>query len=190
MQKETRSLIWGVILVIIGFVFLGSNLDWFYFDWGDLWPSVMILGGLFFWVGWLSNRKEFGLLMPGSILLVYGVMFQYSALSGWYHMDELWPGFLLGPGIGFVFMYLLGNREKGLLVPAFILIGLAGIFWIGEDGCSNRAASQDPRSIRLPRSWGRATRASSRSCRPESGRRHPPGGGVLRLRAPPDRRLR
>ncbi len=133
MQKDTRSLIWGVMLIIIGFVFLGSNLDWFSFDWGDLWPSVLILGGLFFWFGWLFNRKEFGLLMPGSILLVYGIMFQYSALYGWYRMDELWPGFLLGPGVGFVFMYLLGNREKGLLVPAFILIGLAGIFWIGDD---------------------------------------------------------
>ena len=133
MQKETRSLVWGVILILIGFLFLGSNLDWFYLEWGDLWPSVLILGGLFFWIGWLSNRREFGLLMPASILLVYGIMFQYSALYGWYYMDDLWPGFLLGPGLGFVFMYLLGNREKGLLVPAYILIGLAGIFWIGDN---------------------------------------------------------
>jgi hypothetical protein len=133
MQKETRSLIWGIILILIGFLFLGNNLDWFYFDWHDLWPTVLILGGIFFWLGWLSNRKEFGLLMPGSILLVYGIMFQYSALNGWYYMDELWPGFLLGPGLGFLFMYLLGNREKGLLVPAFILIGLAALFWIGHD---------------------------------------------------------
>jgi hypothetical protein len=133
MQKETRSLIWGVLLILIGFIFLGSNLDWFSFYWGDLWPLAIILGGLFFWIGWLFNRKEFGLLMPGSILLVYGIMFQYSAHFGWYYMDELWPGFLLGPGLGFLFMYLLGNREKGLLVPAFILIGLATIFGIGDD---------------------------------------------------------
>jgi hypothetical protein len=129
MQKDTRSLIWGIILIIIGFLFLGSNLDWFSFYWGDLWPSALILGGLFFWIGWLFNRKEYGLLMPGTILIVYGIMFQYSALNGWYYMDENWPGFLLGPGLGFLFMYLLGDRNKGLLIPAFILIGLASIFW-------------------------------------------------------------
>ena len=136
MQKETRSLIWGVILILIGFLVLGSNLHWYSFHWGNLWPLAIILGGVFFWTGWLFNRKEFGLLMPGSILLVYGIMFQYSALYGWYNMDQLWPGFLVGPGLGFLFMYLLGNREKGLLIPAFILIGLAVIFWIGEDAFS------------------------------------------------------
>ncbi|UCF65340.1 MAG: hypothetical protein JSW33_05790 [bacterium] len=132
MQKETRSLIWGIILIFVGFVFLGNNLNWFYFDWHDLWPLALILGGFFFWMGWLSNREEYGLLMPGTILLVYGIMLQYSALYGWYYMDEFWPGFLLGPGLGFLFMYLLGKREKGLLIPAFILIGLAALFWIGH----------------------------------------------------------
>ncbi len=133
MNRESRPLIWGILFIIIGFIFLGRNLDWFYFNWQDLWPSLLIAGGVFFWIGWLFNRKEFGLLMPGTILLVYGLMFQYSALYSWYSMDDLWPGFLLGPGLGFLFMYLLGNREKGLLIPAFILIGLAGLFWMGQD---------------------------------------------------------
>jgi flagellar biosynthesis component FlhA len=60
-------------------------------------------------------------------------MFQYSAINGWYYMDDLWPGFLLGPGLGFLFMYLLGNREKGLLIPAFILIVLAILFGMDHD---------------------------------------------------------
>jgi hypothetical protein len=132
MKKETSSLIWGVILIAIGFLLLGNNLHWFSFRFHDLWPSIIILGGLFFWIGWLTNRREFGLLMPGTILIVYGAMFQYSAWSSWYSMDDLWPGFLLGPGLGFVFMYLFGNRERGLLIPAFILVGLSVIFWIGS----------------------------------------------------------
>jgi hypothetical protein len=133
MPRESRSLIWGIILILLGLIFLGKNLDWFDFSWGDYWPSVMIIGGLFFWFGWITKRQEFGLLMPGTILLVYGIMFQYSAINGWYYMDVLWPGFLLGPGLGFLFMYLLGNREKGLLIPAFILIILAALFWMEHD---------------------------------------------------------
>jgi hypothetical protein len=133
MKQESRSLVWGVLLIIIGLLFLGNNLDWFDFDWEDLWPSIMIIGGSLFWIGWLANRKEYGLLMPGTILLVYGLMFQYSAINGWYYMDELWPGFLLGPGLGFFFMYFLGPREKGLLIPAGILTLLSILFWSGRD---------------------------------------------------------
>ncbi len=133
MHRESRSLVWGILLIIIGFLFLLSNLGWFEFDWGDIWPLVIIIGGIMFWIGWLANRKEYGLLMPGTILLVYGCMFQYSVLNGWYYMDIFWPGFLLGPGLGFLFMYLLGNHEKGLLIPGGILIGLAVLFWSGQD---------------------------------------------------------
>ena len=120
MRNETRSLIWGILLIIFGFLFLGHNLGWFYFDWEYIWPLLLIIGGLLFWIGWLAKRQEYGLLMPGTILLVYGLMFEYSAMYGWYYMDDLWPGFLIGPGLGFFFMYLLGTREKGLLIPAFI----------------------------------------------------------------------
>jgi len=133
MQREARSFIWGIILIILGLLFLGRNLEWFDFNWGDYWPTLMIIGGLFFWIGWIVKRHEFGLIMPGTILLVYGIMFQYSALNGWYYMDDLWPGFLLGPGLGFLLMYLLGNREKGLLIPAFILIILAFLFWMDHN---------------------------------------------------------
>jgi hypothetical protein len=133
MRNETRSLIWGILLIIFGFLFLGHNLGWFYFDWEYIWPLLLIIGGLLFWIGWLAKRQEYGLLMPGTILLVYGLMFQYSAMYGWYYMDDLWPGFLLGPGLGFFFMYLLGTREKGLLIPAFILSLLALLFWSGRD---------------------------------------------------------
>ena len=63
MKKETGSLIWGIILIIIGILFLGNNLNWFSFGFNEFWPSLIILGGLFFWFGWLTNRREFGLLM-------------------------------------------------------------------------------------------------------------------------------
>ncbi len=133
MQGELKSLIWGIILILIGFLFLGHNLDWFYLEWEELWPLLMIAGGVFFWIGWIAKRREIGLLMPGTILITYGLLFQYCAVNGWYWMDDLWPVFLLGPGLGFLFMYLLGERESGLLVPAAILIVLSILFWSGHE---------------------------------------------------------
>ncbi|NUO81687.1 hypothetical protein HUU05_16580, partial [candidate division KSB1 bacterium] len=44
-------------------------------------------------------------------------------------MEEWWPTFLAGPGLGLLAMYFGGRRETGLLVPATILIGLASIFY-------------------------------------------------------------
>ena len=133
MRSDYKSLIWGILLIILGFLFLGHNLYWFDLNWEYLWPLLMILGGVLFWAGWFLNRKEFGLLMPGTILLTSGLLFEYCAINGWYWMDDLWPVFLLGPGLGFLFMYLLGPREKGLLIPASILIILSFLFLTGRD---------------------------------------------------------
>ncbi|MEJ2635913.1 MAG: DUF5668 domain-containing protein [Calditrichia bacterium] len=133
MKSEYRSLVWGIFLILIGFLFLGNNLHWFEVDWENLWPLIMVFGGLLFWIGWLVNRKEYGLLMPGTILVAYGLLFLYCASYGWYWMEDLWPVFLLGPGLGFLFMYWGGQRERGLLIPALILIVLSVLFWSGHD---------------------------------------------------------
>jgi hypothetical protein len=51
-------------------------------------------------------------------------------MAGWNNMNDLWPVFLIGPGLGFYFMYQFGEKEKGLLIPAAILVGLGLIFML------------------------------------------------------------
>ena len=104
------------------------------FDFRDVWPVFVILAGAGFWIGFLQDRKNTGLLMPGSILTIYGLMFFYCSMNGWGYMSDLWPGFIIGPGIGFFMMYLLGEKEKGLLVPASILTGIGVLFFISHSG--------------------------------------------------------
>lgn len=133
MQKESKSIVWGIILILAGLIFLGNNLNWWDVEWGNVWPLFLIGGGLLFWVGWFTSRKDVGVLMPGTILITYGLLFQYCAMYGWYWMDELWPIFLLGPGLGFFAMYFLGEKEKGTLLAGSILVVLAILFWIGHD---------------------------------------------------------
>lgn len=130
---ERKSFITGIILIGLGVLFLADNFDWISFRWANLWPFLLIIGGILFWLAWFGNRREYGLLMPGTILIVYGLLFWYCTAYGWWHMgeDNLWAFFMIGPGLGFVFMYLLGNKERGLLVPAGILIGIGSIFLSG-----------------------------------------------------------
>jgi hypothetical protein len=118
----------GVLLIAVGAIFLAVNL--LEMSWRSLWPLLLVAGAAINFVIFLTDRRNVGALMPATILLIYGALFQYCALLGWWRMSELWPVFILGPGLGLFMMYLFGTREKGLLVPAFILIGLSAIFFV------------------------------------------------------------
>jgi len=118
----------GIGLVILGVIFLFDNFGYVRVEFWRIWPVLVILGGLGFWVGFFRNREDYGLIMPGTILVIYGLMFFYCAIAGWWHMEHVWPGFMIGPGIGFFLMYLLGPKEKGLLIPAGILTGIGLVF--------------------------------------------------------------
>jgi len=133
MYKEGRSLVIGLILILLGFLFLANNLNWVEFSWGTWWPYLVILAGFLFWVQWIFNRENYGVLMPGTTLLIYGLLFVYCVNNGWSNMEYLWPVFILGPGLGFFAMYLLGTREGRLLTTSLILIGLSLVFFIGWD---------------------------------------------------------
>jgi hypothetical protein len=129
---KTSDMIIGIGLVILGALFLSENIGYIEFDFQDIWPVFVLLAGIGFGIGYFQDKKNYGLLMPASILTIYGLLFFYCSIEGWYIMSTLWPVFILGPGIGFFMMYLLGGREKGLLVPASILTVLGILFIIGH----------------------------------------------------------
>ena len=130
MADSRRSFFPGVILIVLGLIFLLPNFTSWRFD--ELWPLLILAVGATFLVGYLENRTNYGLLMPATILIVIGCLFLYTETSGWHHMAELWPVFMLAPGIGFFMMYLFGKKEKGLLIPASILTGIGVIFLFGQ----------------------------------------------------------
>ena len=88
----------------------------------------MLAPGVAFIVMFFRERTNYGLLMPGTILTVIGLLFFACTMNGWDQMQHLWPLFIMAPGLGFVMMYMFGKQERGLLIPAGILIGLGLIF--------------------------------------------------------------
>lgn len=133
MESHHRSFVAGILLIIVGFLFLANNLGWFYFSWETFWPYFLILAGVLFWLQWAFNRENYGVLMPGTICLVYGALFLYSAHFGWNRMGELWPVFILGPGLGFYAMYFLGRKDSGLVTTGTILTGIALVFLLVQN---------------------------------------------------------
>jgi len=131
---RTSDMIVGIGLVILGVLFLSENFGYIEFNFQNVWPVFVLLTGIGFIIGYLQDRKNYGLLMPASILTTYGLLFFYCSIEGWYMMSVWWPVFIIGPGIGFFMMYLLGGREKGLLVPASILTAIGLLFLISNSG--------------------------------------------------------
>ncbi len=125
-MPSTRSPLPGIILVVLGVLFLIANFSNVHLD--SLWPVFVLGPGIAFIVMFFRERNNYGLLMPGSILTVIGLLFFACTLNGWNEMEHLWPLFIMAPGLGFVMMYLFGKHERGLLIPAVILIGLGLVF--------------------------------------------------------------
>ena len=126
--QQTR--VQGLTLIVLGAVFLVFNLS--SLSLRDLWPAFFLALGLYFVVLYVIDRQNYGVLMPASIFLVMGAMFQYCQVEGWWLMRELWPLFLIGPGLGFFLLYFFGKKESGLLIPAYILTGLGILFLLIE----------------------------------------------------------
>ncbi len=136
-NRRNGTMIIGLILILIGVLYLLSNFGIFeiYFDIFDIgflfsnfWPMFLIIPGLIFHYSYFTAKtQDAGLLVPGGILLVMGITCQISMLfDAWGYM---WPGFILAVAVGLFELYLFGTREKGLLIPVFILGGLALIFF-------------------------------------------------------------
>ncbi len=125
---KISDLIVGLALIILGSIFLFENFGIIEFDFSRIWPVIVVFAGAGFWVGFLRSRKDYALIMPGTILIIIGLIFWFCAQYGWWYMEDLWPFFLFGPGLGFLLMYVLGEKETGFLIPGTILIGLSLIF--------------------------------------------------------------
>lgn len=136
-KRRSGTMIVGLVLILIGVAYLLNNFGIFeiYFDIFDIgflfstfWPMFLIIPGLIFHYSYFTAKtSDAGLLVPGGILLVMGLTCQISMLFGaWEYM---WPGFILSVAVGLFELYLFGPKEKGLLIPVFILGGLSLIFF-------------------------------------------------------------
>ena len=136
-NRRNGTMIIGLLLILIGVLAILDNFEIFeiYFDIFDIgflfshfWPMFIIVVGLVFHYTFFTGKSsDAGLLVPGGILLVIGITCQISMLFDlWGYM---WPGFILAVAVGLFELYLFGTREKGLLIPVFILGGLSLIFF-------------------------------------------------------------
>ncbi len=130
-MKKINS-IFGLLLLLIGAMLILSNFGVIEIVWDNLWPLFLLIPGIVFELSYFIYRKDAGLLVPGGILITYGLLFLVNVNYGWHLMDNLWPIFPLGVAIGLFQLYLFGEREKGLLIPIGILGAISLFFLINN----------------------------------------------------------
>jgi hypothetical protein len=146
-MESRGSLIPAAVLIFIGGYFLLVNLG--VIPWlpiSQMWPALVVLVGVLFWLGFILDRKhDPGLAFVGTIVTLTGLFFMLFTFNvnllglgrvDWGDMRLLWPAFPLIVGIAFVVMWLAGRcRDGGLLIPAgiLLLVGLGGFaFTLGN----------------------------------------------------------
>ena len=121
--------LFGLFLLFIGVLLILANFGVIEIIWENLWPLFLLIPGILFELSYFIYRKDAGLLVPGGILITYGLLFLVNVMYGWHLMEDLWPIFPLGVAIGLLQLYLFGVREKGLLIPIGIL-GAISLFFL------------------------------------------------------------
>jgi hypothetical protein len=121
-------MVMGAILVGVGMLFMVINLVPG-LSMGRLWPLFMVIPVAILAAAWIQDgEKANGVVFPIVLLLFYCGYFLWLNLTSWHQVAFTWPNFLIGPGLGFLGLYLV-QRKWEYLVPASVLLVLAAIFY-------------------------------------------------------------
>ena len=127
-RTRIAALTGGGVLALLGVMFLLNNF-YHFLDVERTWPLFLLIPVIPLAINWMEKGREAaGAVVPITILGFYCGHFLWLTYTNWAAAGTNWPNYLIGPGLGFLFLYLI-ERRTGLLVPAFILLGLGTAFY-------------------------------------------------------------
>jgi peptidoglycan/LPS O-acetylase OafA/YrhL len=100
----------GLIFVVSEFHVFGPNVDL-----GMLWPFFIIMPGLAFVGLWVTDRKNWGVLVPAAACLVTGTIFlsmRFSESAHW--LGYMMPGIVIIIGIVVLMGGFTRKKEENL----------------------------------------------------------------------------
>lgn len=118
----------GILLIFFGALLAVNNLfglRWFTI--ANFWPFIVLLLGFVFEWGYFATKRTPGLLVPGGILITLGFLFIFETMTNWQFTTYTWPIYPLSVALGLFQLYLYSGRNRGLLIPVFILCGISCI---------------------------------------------------------------
>jgi uncharacterized membrane protein HdeD (DUF308 family) len=99
----------GTVLIVLGLFFLVRNygyfsFDYYFYEFEDFWPIFLVAVGLGFVAMYFFKPQDWAVLIPGGILLLFGIIFFLRVTGAFYWKDfaGYWPVILIAIGISMV----------------------------------------------------------------------------------------
>jgi hypothetical protein len=125
MHKFNWSIVWGVLLVAAGVLFLLQSLDIIGQSVSIVWAVLFAAGGLAFVYVFVRDRTRWWAVIPGFSLLGLGIMMAMDQIFP--RLAGLWGGmlFLGAIGLSFWVVYLTDRNKWWAIIPGGTLVTLA-----------------------------------------------------------------
>jgi hypothetical protein len=109
-NRNTGGLVGGAVLIAVGLFSLAGRL-FENFNWGFVWPFVVIGAGAIFFVAMFAGGKQAaGFAIPGSIIGGIGLVLLFQNIVGhWESMSYFWTFIVFFVGVGIYIMGLYGG---------------------------------------------------------------------------------
>ncbi|HYE81454.1 MAG TPA: DUF5668 domain-containing protein [Clostridia bacterium] len=128
---DKRNIYLGTALILAGcLLFSNQFFDFNFFSMEYFWPVFVLIPGLIFEASFFLSGRNAGLLVPGGILTTIGTLFFFETFTGWRFAEYTWPVYILAVAIGLAQLYMFGTRQRGLLIPVFILTLIAMVSFV------------------------------------------------------------
>lgn len=124
MANYNNRLVWGVILVVAGILFLLQNLGVLPLG-GAIWAMLLALSGAVFMGVFLQNRANWWAVIPGLSLLGIAAIIALAVVSPTAAGVWVGAGFLLMIALAFWVVYYLNRTYWWAIIPAGVLTTLA-----------------------------------------------------------------
>lgn len=128
--SDNNKLMTGVIILAAGILILLGKWGVFSFIGALFWPLLLLVPGILLHMLYSGRRLSAAALIPGGLLIVYGVLFMIATLWGYRTLHYLWPGFVLGIAAGlFEYHAAENSRPTGVFPVALTLLALSIILF-------------------------------------------------------------
>lgn len=127
MNNLNRRMMFALLLIAAGVLFLLQNLGVLGSLTGLVWAVLFALGGLAFLSVLVTNRTQWWAAIPGIVLLDVGVLIAFTTLFP--NLDGRLSGglFLLGLGLAFWVVFALAPQNWWAVIPGGVMVTLAAV---------------------------------------------------------------
>jgi signal transduction histidine kinase len=125
----------GILLIVIGLLFLLVSNDLLWFGWEAVWPIFPFLFGVFLLRFYTARRKPRQLFW-GSLFAQLGFFFFLfsSNIFDWDDMSVAWPAFPMMLGVSMLAVSgVIEEAARAVIMGVFFLI-VAGVFFLVQSG--------------------------------------------------------